>query len=516
MRLLTHGFLVWICKRLISFTSGSLKARFICNAKRDIKHGLFRNLIGLDVSSLADYSDSGDYISLFTNDINLLEQRFLNQIIGLMSSIFSIVILGSSFLLLNRKIATAILAFGIITMFIPVIFSKRLNEQNVRYSGMISRFTQRLKEYIVAYPTIKNYAIDKQIIERFDCANSDAEDARFEADYELNLANSVGQLLAWFMQVLCIGMGLIMISEGEIMIGTVIAAQGFTNDLGSPLQNLLININNIRSVRQLVRRMQELCEPRTAGSAGKTTVDGSASLPDHFDISFEHVSLTLNEKPIIHDFSFRFEEGKKYLIVGRNGSGKSSLFKVLKHWYHTMDGHISIGGTSIDCFNSTQLGRMVSYLNEKVNLFTGTVEENITLFRQISSDSFSSALRDAQVELSLSRDIEDEGRNISSGEQRRIEIARSLLASVRVLIFDEVISTLDIMTAYEIERLALSFKDKTIIFVSHNFSGKLVEQYDEILVLEDGRLIDHGAYQDLVSRCSYFREICEVKFGSVG
>ena len=516
MRLLSQGFLIWIVKRIISFSSGALKARFICNAKREIKHNLFQRLFDLDVSSLSDYSDSGDYISLFTNDINLLEQRYLNQVIGLMSSLFSIVILGSSFLMLNRRIAAAILIFGIATMFLPLVFSKRLNQKNVLYSKSISRFTQRVKEYILAYPTIKNYAISRQIPSRFDMANSDAEDSRFEAEYELNLANCVGQLLAWFMQVLCVGLGLIMVAEGEIMIGTVIAAQGFANDLGSPLQNLLININNIRSVHDLVQRMQDLSEKKAAESPKTRNEDSVVPSPDNYDVVFDHVSLDLNGKSIIQDFSFSFEEGKKYLIVGRNGSGKSSLFKVLKHWYHAAEGRIYIGRRNIDSYSGDQLSSIISYLNEKVNLFTGTVEDNITLFRSFTQDAFEDAVKNALVELSLTREIEDEGRNISSGEQRRIEVARSLLSSAKVLIFDEVISTLDIMTAYEIERLALSFSDNTIIFVSHNFSGKLVERYDEILVMDDGRLIDHGPYRDLVTRCPYFKQICEIKFGKVG
>ncbi len=514
IRSLTFGFIIWVGKRMISFSFGALKTRFICNAKRDVKHGLFKNLFEMDISSLSEYSDSGEYISLFTNDINLLEQRYLTQVVGLMSSIFSIVIMGGSFMLLNSKIAGAILIFGVVTMFIPLLFARRLNQQNVRYSDAISRFTQRLKEYIVAYPTIKNYAISKQIIQRFDVTNTGAEDARFEADYELNLANSVSQLLAWFMQVLCIGMGLMMVAEGEIMIGTVVAAQGFASDLGSPLQNLLININNIRSVRQLVKRMQELCEPSAAARRTEARED-AAPLPESCDIEFQHVSLKIGEKSIIRDFSYRFEEGKKYLIVGRNGSGKSSLFKVLKHWFRNVEGRITVGSVDLNRFSSAQLGRMISYLNEKVNLFTGTVEENIGLFRPYSQAEFAGALTDARVELNLDRSIEDEGRNISSGEQRRIEIARSLLASARVLIFDEVISTLDIMTAYEIEQLALSYEDKTVIFVSHNFSGKLVSKYDEILILEDGQLIDHGAYRELLDRCDYFREICEVKFGNL-
>ncbi len=519
MRLLTQGFLFWMAKRLISFSSGTVKARFICNAKRDVKHSLFTNLLKMDVSSLLDYSGSGDYISVFTNDINMLEQRFLNQIVSAMSSVFSIVILGSSFLALNRKLAVPILLFGILTMFMPVLFSKRLNRQNIVYSNTISKFTQRLKDYILAYPTIKNYSAGDRILERFDAINANTEDAKFDAEHELNLANNAGQIMAWFMQFLCVGLGLMLVAEGEILIGTVIAARGFANDLGSPLQMLLISINNIRSVKQLVRKLQSLTggaiEQADKKEERAAAVPEPVSVPGSCDIRFDNVSFSVGGMQVIDHFSFTFREGKKYLVVGKNGSGKSSLFKVLKRWYHQLDGQIMIGECDIEQLDSKTLNRIVSYLNEKVDLFNGSVLENITLFMQAPDEQLGSAVKGAQVELRLDRQIEDEGRNISSGEKRRIEIARSLISSSKVIVLDEVVSTLDVITAYEIEKLVLGLRDKTIIFVSHNFSGKLLKLYDEILVMDGGKLVDHGTYDDLVARSAYFNEICCIKFGDI-
>lgn len=168
--------------------------------------------------------------------------------------------------------------------------------------------------------------------------------------------------------------------------------------------------------------------------------------------------------------------------------------------------------TNID--NET-LSQCISYLNENVSLFSGSVRDNITLFREYSPEAFSKAVDGAQIRLDLERVINDEGRNISSGEQRRIEIARSLMSSARMIIFDEVVSTLDIETAYEIEKMALSLKDKTIVFISHNFSGKLIGEYDDILVMQDGQLLTHGTFNELIVNCSYFRRICEIKFGNI-
>lgn len=518
MRMLTLGFLLWMMKRIVNYASALLKARYICNAKQDLKHQVFINMMGLDTANLSAIASSGEYISLFTNDIHLVETRFLNQIIDLIANILSIVILGASFLALNVKLGAAIITFGVLAMFVPLIFSRMLNEKNLAYSRQVSVFTQKLKEYLVAYPTIKNYSIEQTIGEKFRRINIDTEDAKFEADYALQLANSVGQLLSWFMQFIGVGLGLVLVAKGEILLGTVVATQSFASDLAYPLTNIIMNINSIHSVREIVRRLDALSgqgQPEAPASApeAKAAEELRPESADGCEVAFDRLHLELGGKAIIDDFSFTFQRGKKYLIVGLNGSGKSSLFRALKKWFRESTGSIRVDGREVSRMDNEQLSRSVSYLNENVSLFSGTVRDNISLFRQCDPEHFDTVIRDAQVRLDLSREIGDEGRNISSGEQRRIEIARSLLESVGVLIFDEVVSTLDIGTAYEIEKMALELEKKTVIFISHNFSGKLIREYDEILVMDSGRLLDHGDYNTLMERCDYFRNICQIKFG---
>lgn len=513
LRMLTMGFLLWILKRLVSFASGVLKNRFICNAKQEVKHQIFASLLKMDTANISEIASSGEYISLFTNDIALLETRFYNQIVGLISSIFSIAILGGSLFALNIKLATAILAFGVFSMCVPVVFSKKLNEKSLAYSNAISGFTQRMKEYMVAYPTIKNYAIETEISQKFNSINHDVEEAKFESDYAMTLANNVGQLLSWFMQFIGVGLGLMLVVNGEILVGTVVAARSFASDLASPLQDIIININSIRSVKAIVRKMEFLSTDPVGKKSGPQRATFLASGPDQCDIRFENFSLQIGSKSIISHFSFSFETGKKYLVLGLNGSGKSTLFKALKKWYSSTGGNICINGINILELDSATLSRSISYLNENVSLFSGTIKENITLFRETNANQFGEAITNAKVRIDMDRIVSDEGRNISSGEQRRIEIARSLLRSVKVLIFDEVVSTLDIETAYEIEKMALGFADKTVIFVSHNFSGKLIREYDEILVMDNGQLLAHGSYDELIGSCAYFRQICEIRFG---
>ncbi len=512
-RLLTGGFLLWMTKRLVTHTMLILRDRYICNMKSDVKHQMFVKLLSVNTANLSASGSSGEFISMFTNDILLLEQRFFNQIMGLISGIFSIVILGWSFVALNAKLAAAIILFGFSTMLIPIFFSRLLNSKNLEYTRKIGKFTQRLKEYLVAYPTIKNYSVENSVGDIFARLNNETEDAKFDADCAITLANSIGQLSAWFMQFIGVGLGIMLVIRGEILIGTVIAAQSFASDLALPIQNIIININSIRSVKNIIQKLENLVSEYSSAQQPVKGQEQPPAAQQGNEIAFRNLHLTVGDVTIIDDFSFTFESGKKYLIVGQNGAGKSSIFKTLKKWHRSCSGDVTIGGRNVLDFTNEELSRTVSYLNEHVTILSGSVRDNILLFRNCDAAELNRAVADSHIELDLSKELNDEGQNISSGEQRRIEIARALLKSAPILIFDEVVSTLDIETAYDVEKSALGLEDKTVIFISHNFSGKLIECYDEILVMNAGRLEAAGTYRELLESSPYFRRICEIKFG---
>lgn len=514
LRLLIIGFAAWLSKRYVTYTSSVVKSRFVCNAREDIKHDVFLNMLQLNTSNMRERASSGEYLSVFVNDITILEQKYFDGLFGLIGGLFSLVILGMSFVALNTQLATAILAFGFITMFVPIAFANTLSSRNLKYSMKLSRFTQKLKEYFGAYSTIKNYSIEQSIANKFNEANVESENAKFEADTSMSLANNVGSMLSWFMQFMGVGLGLIYVIRGEILVGTVIAARSFASDLALPLQDIVTSLNSIRSVKKIVKKIDELSKTEPQGQE-QNSADALTSVDEQPNVLFEDLTVEVGGKHIIDHFSFTFKAGKKYLIVGKNGAGKSTMFKALKKQIQNTGGKIYIGARPLSSISNGELSRIVSYLNENVSLFSGLVRDNITLSRSDDPTRFESAVANAKVNVDLNREIVDGGINVSSGEQRRIEIARSLFDSVSILIFDEVVSTLDIETAYEIEKMILDYSDKTVIFVSHNFSGKLIKTYDEILVMDGGKLLAHGTYDELYDNCPYFKRICDIKFGDL-
>ena len=429
---LLFGVLIWIAKRLLIYSISVIKSQFICNLKLDLKHDVFMSAMNMKTADLSHIAASGEYVSAFTNDITIIEQRYFSNVIGLIANIFSVVILVSRFFTMNKVLAAYVFSFNLLVMLIPVLFAKRLNKANLDYSNSLSKFTQTLKEFLGAFPTIKNYSVEKIICDKFDSINEDVERAKFNYDCSLSLADSIGSLLIWFTRIMVIGVGLVMLSQGKILLGTIVAAQAFAEEIAAPLQEMIENANSIRSVKSIVQKIKAITtsqnetKEETASPAGGSAQD--------ILIEFQNLTIDIGGKKIVDDFSFQFKPGGKYLVIGKNGAGKSSVFKALKKRFQTYSGKILINGKDIHQIDNSRLSSLVSYLNENVAIFTGSLKDNISFWGHLDAGNLSRAMSRAHIDMNAERPVGENGFNLSSGEQRRIEIARCMMSPARVLI----------------------------------------------------------------------------------
>ena len=211
-------------------------------------------------------------------------------------------------------------------------------------------------------------------------------------------------------------------------------------------------------------------------------------------VCFEHVSFGFpNKESIFKDFSFQFDKGKKYAIVGDSGSGKSTLLKLILGYY------------------SIQKGRIISFDKEPViirqeeHLFSGTIRENLCLGENFSEEDLKSAMEFANIsDLDLNQFVSEDAGNLSGGQIQRISIARAKLHCHNLLLCDEITSSLDSINTEEIERNIIGLTDKTIIYVTHKIHKKMLQGFDDILVLSHGKLVEHGSFEDLLCKKNYF------------
>ncbi len=496
---LAHGVLLFVVQ--------ALRTRLVSYCRRDVKRDMFINVMSANNAFFAK-PDSGFHIAAFSNDITILESRYFEAFLEFFEGVVSLATILASVFTLNEKLAWIIVIGEAFCVFICLAIRNYSIVKNKIYVERLANFTQRIKDYFSSFQMIQNYSVEKQIKKRFNSMNEETEVAKDDADMSLAFVNRMGNMCFTLIKFVMVGYGLCLVITGEISMGVIFTAYQFSDQLVVPMNTTMDRLNAMESVQSIVKRIKGIAK---ASKEEKKQEDVVIEEPVTLEI--KNVAVEIDGKKILKGVSQTFKSGKKYLIIGRNGAGKSTLLKLLKRSSEDFGGQITVNGVDIRDFSYKSLSGAVSYINEAVPLLCDTVRQNIALYRDVEEERIQEAVQTVGLSVDLDRVIRDGDRNLSSGETRRIEIARSLINRSNVIIYDEAISTLDIPTAYEIEKTLLSLKDQTVIFISHNFSSKLIGLYDEIILLDSGEICGSGRHEELIKTNEYYRRIISIKNG---
>lgn len=489
------------------FLIHAIRAKLVSVCRRDLRQDMFRQMMSTN-NAFFDKPDPGFHIAAFSNDITILESRFFMAWLEMIDGILAIAAVITGILTLHFQMACIIIVghlVGVLACFLARHYSV---EKNKIYIDKLAAFTQKIKDYFSAFPMIVNYSVESHIKKRFNAINDDTEAAKEDADMALAFVNRLGNMCIPLIKFVMVGYGLTLVMRGELTMGLIFTAYQFSDQLVAPMNTVIDRINSIRAVQSIVKRIK-----RIAMASEKEKGQKDLQVEQPVVLKLNNVSMDMGGVPILKGVTYTFEPGKKYLIIGKNGSGKSTLLKLLKRSTEEYTGSITINGNELRGFSYQSLSGVISYINEAVPLICDTVRENILLYREVPEEKLQAAVKAVQLNVDLDRVIRDGDRNVSSGEIRRIEIARSLIGYASVIVVDEATSTLDIPTAFEIEKTLLSLDGRTVLFVSHNFSAQLTRQYDGIILMDDGKICDCGTHEQLFERSAYYRRIIRIKNG---
>jgi ATP-binding cassette subfamily C protein len=487
---------------LVDYWSDALSCYIINKIRGDIKNSLFEKYIG---QSLEDYmiKDAGQYVADFTNDITLIEAKSLISYRELAKSILTIIFGNIAIFSINPSFNVIILIGIVLCVATPYILIRYTTKPMHSFITSFEVFVQRLKDYFNSFFAIKNFAAEKTFTQKFNEKNRQIEETKLNAEITIEFVNSLLGRLAWIIELSVLSVGVIQAVQGKIQVSVLFSAYLLCNEICMPLQTITGHINNIKSVSTILdkgnRRKQN-----------KQRRYEPFEVQDEMTVRFEHFSLTKGDNRILKDINLKLEPKKKYLVIGSNGSGKSTLVKALKNIYQDFEGNIYINDRDIRTIPPELFNQIAIYSNETVPLFSDTVRNNITLYRDVEESHLERVVQHSRFKNPLDYEIVDKGRNISSGEKRKLELSRALLSDASCFVFDEVVSTLDIETAYEIEKLILSL-NKTVVMVSNAFSGQLLSKYDEIILIKDGTILAHGTHEELLESSELYKEIYHIR-----
>lgn len=485
------------------------KNRFMEKAMRQYKSYIFEKMAQKHIGSFAEESTSL-YLSSLTNDINSIEQNYLEGTFGLLINILffvgSITLMG----IYNWKLTmiAAVLGFG--SLFISARVGQRLQKTETNVSQSNEGFTAMVRDLLGGFSVIKSFKAEVEAQKLFDKSNGTLEKAKCYRRRTAMLIGTIGNAMSVIIQVSLIMTGVYFVVAGEETIGVIVGFVQLLNFMVNPAQFIPAQYANRKASAQLIRRIAKALSRNNKASGDKQLGQLNKG------ISIEHVSFGYEEAhTILQDVSLNFEKGKSYAIVGASGSGKSTLLNLLMKNHENYKGSIYMDQVELRDLAPDSAYDLLSLIQQNVFVFDSTIEENITMFKQFDEKTVQSAIWRAGLqplieERGSSYICGENGKGLSGGEKQRISIARALLRNSQVLLMDEATAALDSATAYMVEDAILSVKDLTRIVVTHKLEEKLLARYDEIIVLADGKIVEQGSFDKLLLEDGYFKALYSV------
>ena len=484
---------------------GYIMSSYIKNTVNYLRCDIFTKILNKDMKDFS-LDNSGKYISILYNDIKIIEDSLLNNIFLVISSFISFIISLLFLFSISPSIVIFIVIFGILGFVIPNALSKKLIIEKNNYSHNLEEITSVTKDLFSGFEVIKGFNIGSKINTIFKNSSNTVESTKKKCSILESIIKgfSLSFSVTVYLGVLILG-GYLMY-KGEISVGTAIIIIQLSTHIVGPVKTSISLINQIKSVSLIADKIDEIlydsCEDIE-----------EVSLPK-FENSIEVKNLDFsytNDRKALNNINLTFEKNKKYAIVGESGCGKSTLIKLLMRYYKDYNGDILIDNKDIHKIFSNDLYKNMSMIQQNVFMFDDSIKENIKLFANYSDEEVLSICDRSGLSNLISRLpdginslVGENGNKLSGGEKQRIAIARSLINNTKILILDESTSALDNETAYNLESSLLSINDLTLIVVTHKLIKNILLNYDEIIVMKDGMVIEKGSFDYLISLKGYF------------
>ena len=329
-----------------------------------------------------------------------------------------------------------------------------------------------------------------------------------------NLLNVVPPLLSSLTTIVILGFGGFRVLEGVLSIGGLVAFQSLARSFSQPIEQLVRFSANLQTIKGDIARLDDvLSHEPDQHSVGITEApaEDAASVPAVSRLGrslvIENLTFGYNAKepPVIENFSLALGPGQRIALVGGSGSGKTTIGKLACRLLSPWSGTVRIGDVNIADLPPNRLSALISYVNQDIVLFDGTVRDNVTLWNPaVDEQSVTQALRDAAIlEEVMTRSgkydtpVGENGCNFSGGQRQLLEIARSIVTDPDIIVLDEATAALDPITEVRIDD-RLRQRGCSCLIIAHRLST--IRDADEIVVLERGRIVERGTHERLMAR----------------
>ena len=471
------------------------------------------------------------YLSALNTDLQKIKEDFLDQI-PILSQIV-ICGIGAVLVMIRYNFFLAMMAclISLIPFFAALFSGRKMEKIEENLSKENAEYLAFLKDFAVGFTIIKSYkvegifsALHDKICQKVEVRMEEREKCVEKINY---FAAISGYITQFAILLLC---AVVAYRSKSISVGTVLAFSRLINYIIDPVTELPGMLSKARTAYALSEQFWEKIEKgeqeeqqEQQQKSGEIVKDGYHQHTDtdshekalpipslQGDICFSRLSFSYTpEKQVLKDFTLRVKEGEKLILLGASGSGKSSILKLLMGIERSQGGEISIGNRQLSTLPEESLFRSISYIQQEVFIFDGSIYENITLFQDYGKEELElaiekSGLKNLISEKGLDYPCGENGAALSGGERQRINIARSLLRQTPILLADEITAALDKENSYLVLDSLLSLENITEILVLHDLDARILSRVDRICVLKEGEIVEEGIFSELMEKKGYF------------
>ena len=479
---------------------------------KDLRKIIYRKVLKFSNHELNKISRSS-LITRSTNDVNQLQgvigMLFMTLIFAPLLGVGSIIKVfelqtNLSWIILVNFIAVILLLVIVIVKVLPYF---RITQE------IIDRINKISREILMGIPVIKAFVRQDFEEKKFQKVNQEFYDVNIYVFKTLLIMIPLMTLIMNLMVVLILYFGAYDAISGGILTGDIIAFIQYATQIVTSF--LMIGAFMIILPRILVsgRRVAEVLNTKITITDGELTEISPNSSIEFKSVSYQYPG---SEKETLKDISFSLKPGKTTAIIGGTGSGKSTILNLIPRLQDPSSGEILIDGKNIKNFKLKSLRDRISFTPQKAILFQGDIRSNMKIGKSDATDEeIRNALKLAQVDFveNLAEEVTQGGSNFSGGQKQRLSIARAIIGRHEFYLFDDCFSALDMNTERKIKNNLKELKDSSILIVSQRIST--IMDADEILVIDNGEIIDRGSHEKLVESCEIYREIVSIQIDNM-
>jgi len=498
---LIGGFLVTASAGLaIDFSVSTLGPRTL----KDVRQRTFDKLLGLSSRSLGRFQ-SGDIVSIFNNDIFIVENGIVRAIPGIISKAF--LMMGSliTAIMLDWRMALATITMLAIALTAPRLVGRLAVQASYARKVEDGKVVGFIKETVQLLPVIRTLDLARHRRSQFDERSKTIYDASYRQYLLGELTGRATVFAISAAQLGIIGLGAVLSLNGTVSGGVVVAYIGLLLAFGGAAGGIAALLPSAIQAIGSWQRIDELLdhpddEPDSRGIA--------ALEPPLSRIAFRNVSFSYNgDRLNLKDVTLESPAPRRIALVGPSGSGKSTIINLMSRNYDAMSGSILLNDTDIRQVDNHRLRSMMAVVNQDTTLFEASIRYNIRIGRMDASDAeVEQAARSAEIHdfivglpQGYDTNVGEGGKLLSGGQRQRIVIARALLRNPQILLLDEATSALDAEAEAAInETLGRISADRMLFSVTHRLNS--CPDMDMICVFKDGRLVETGAHAELLAR----------------